>query len=215
MTPDGSATETPLATLKVGYGDARLLAYVRANLIKAGLALLVLVFAVGLAGILYERELLSVTGWIRDTLGLFGLALILFLSDSLITPIPPDFVLIVIAKSELHENWGIVIPALGALSTVAGNVAWFLGRKFGDTRFGQRLLGQIRQQNRELVARYGKWAVALGALTPIPYSLTCLTAGALKMPWRAFLSVSWLRIPRYVGYYVAFAYSASIARWLF
>jgi hypothetical protein len=35
------------------------------------------------------------------------------------------------------------------------------------------------------------------------------------MPWGAFLSVSWLRIPRYVGYYVAFAYSAPIARWLF
>ena len=52
----------------------------------------------------------------------------------------------------------------------------------------------------ELVRRYGAYALALTALTPLPYSLGCWACGALKMRFSLFLWVSLLRIPRVAGY---------------
>jgi membrane protein YqaA with SNARE-associated domain len=222
VTPDGPATDSPLelraseASVEIDQTvDPRLVAYVRVTLFKTAAGLAVLLVILGLLGVVYEEQLLGVTRRVLDVFGLGGLATIVFFSDALFTPIPPDLVLIVLAKSELHRHWTLLIPALGALSTLAGVVAWWLGGKFGRTRWGLRLLGQLSEDNRRLVRRYGRWGVALGAMTPIPYSLTCLTAGALKLDFRQLGSVVWLRIPRFVAYYCAFAYSDSIVRWVF
>ena len=51
-----------------------------------------------------------------------------------------------------------------------------------------------------LVERYGVIALAATALTPLPFSLGCWAAGALKMPFSTFFAVALLRIPRVAGY---------------
>jgi membrane protein YqaA with SNARE-associated domain len=190
-------------------------AYVRGSILKGGLVLLGLTLVLGLAGILYEEELLAVTRGVEESLGLFGLALILFLSDAVFTPIPPDLVLIVIAKSELHANWMVIVPALGVMSAFAGLVGWWLGTKLGDTARVRRVLARVREKNEALITRYGRLGVVLGALTPIPFSITCWLAGALRMPGSHLAQVTWLRVPRFLAYYVLFAYSDDIVRFLF
>jgi membrane protein YqaA with SNARE-associated domain len=62
-----------------------------------------------------------------------------------------------------------------------------------------------------MVQRYGRLTVALGALTPLPFSITCWCAGGLGMPLARFLPVSLLRVPRYVVYYLAIAYADQLA----
>jgi len=217
VSSNGSETSGPLcvaSSTAVGRGsdEAELRTYVRRSLVKAVLALVALVAAVGVAGLLYEAELLVATTWVLDTVGLFGLMLILFLSDAVITPIPPDLVLVVLSNSWVHQHWWIAICLIGLLSSFAGNVAWLLSTRVGGTRWVTLLFGRFRRTNRRLVARYGKWAVALGALTPIPFSVTCWTAGLLHMPWRDFGPITLLRVPRFVGYYVAIAYADDFAR---
>ena len=49
---------------------------------------------------------------------------------------------------------------------------------------------------------YGVWAIVLAALTPLPWSVTSWTAGALHMPWRHYLLGSLARAPRIILYYV-------------
>ena len=194
--------------------ETELQTYVRRSLVKALLFLVALVVGLGVAGLLYESELLAATTWVFDTIGLFGLMLILFLSDAVITPIPPDLVLVVLSNSWVHQQWWIAISLIGMLSSLAGNVAWLLSTRVGDTRWATLLFGRFRRTNRRLVAHYGRWAVALGALTPIPFSITCWTAGVLHLPWHEFGPVTLLRIPRYVGYYAAIAYADELARLL-
>ncbi len=176
---------------------------------------LILVVGMGLLGVFYEAQLLAVTTWVFDHVGLTGLLAILFLSDSVITPVPPDLVLVVLSKSWVHAHWWIAIPLIGVLSTVAGNIAWLLSTKVGQGRLPTLLFGRFRRLNEALVRRYGPWAVAMAALTPIPFSVTCWTVGILHMPWKHFGWVTLLRIPRFIGYYVAIAYADQLGRWLF
>ena len=206
--PSGDAAEddTP--------DEQQLRAYVRRSVCQALGFVVILVVAMGLLGVFYEAQLLAVTAWVFDHVGLTGLLAILFVSDSVITPVPPDAVLVVLSKSWVHAHWWIAVPLIGVLSTLAGNVAWLLSTKVGHARLPTLLFGRFRRLNQALVRRYGPWAVAMAALTPIPFSVTCWTVGILHMPWKHFGWITLLRIPRFIGYYVAIAYADQLGRLL-
>jgi len=197
-----------------GPSEAELQAYVRRNIRNAILALVALVAVLGVSGALWEAQLVVAANFIYRHIGLPGLLLIIFLADSIIMPFPPDVVLVILAKTWVHEHWLVVMPLVGLLSVVAGNVAWLLGTKVGQTARVTRWFGRFRRMHEALVRRYGPWAVALAALTPVPFSVTSWTVGILHLPWRDFGWVTLLRIPRYVGYYAAIAYADDLARLL-
>lgn len=182
---------------------------VRRAFLKAGLGLVVIVIAVGLIGHFFRSDLHAFATATYDALGVFGLAGIIFLSDSVITPIPPDVVLLILANSPAVESWYWLIPTFGLLSAFAGCCAWWLGAWLGRYPKIQRGLGRFGR-NEDLVLRYGAWGVALGALTPIPFSITCWIAGMMMVPFRKVAPVTLLRIPRYVIYYLAILYAERI-----
>ncbi len=179
---------------------AELTAYVRRSLRQTLLFLVALFAAVGVCSALYEAELLNATAWTYERLGLLGLLGLVVFADAIASPIPPDVVLVVVSKTELHANWPGVVLLIGALSSVAGCGGYFLGKSLKSTAWVASRLRRRRLQ-RALVARYGRWAVALGALTPIPFSVTCWLAGIFGMPLREFAPITLLRVPRFFVYY--------------
>jgi membrane protein YqaA with SNARE-associated domain len=212
------ATDPPPGSTSRGVdlsSDPELRAYIRRNLIRAGVVLLLAIVGLGLTGLWFEEELIATCSWVLDRVGLAGIAAILYVSDAFCAPIPSDLTLVVIAKSDLSPYWPIIVPALALWSSFAGATAWLLGTKVGRLPWATRLLGRLQSgQNHALVARLGKWGVALGALTPIPYSLTCWTAGMLELTLREIFWVNLLRLPRFLAYYLAFAHSDDLMRLL-
>ncbi|HLV21849.1 MAG TPA: VTT domain-containing protein [Polyangiaceae bacterium] len=201
-------TEPGREAALIGPGaPAELGVYVRRNLLLAAALLLVLFGGVGLCGVFFEAELLATTHWLYDTLGLAGLFAILFVSDAVISPVPPDLVLVVIAHTKLSASWPELLLAVSLVSVLAGNVGYWCGRRLGSSNVPRLLFGRHLERSQHLVSRYGRWAVALGALTPIPFSLTCWTAGMLTMPHPAFFSMTLLRLPRFYLYYLAIAHA--------
>lgn len=179
---------------------------------RAVVVLVLLLVAVGVLGRWYAPQLLAATGWVYAHVGFGGLLFILFLSDAVITPIPPDAILLVISKSELAAQWPAIILLIGVQSAVAGCVAWTFGKKLGHLRVVQLVFGRFRSKNEALVRRYGRWAVALGAMTPIPFSVTCWIAGMFGMRFKDFAPVTLLRVPRFFIYYVAIAFADDVMR---
>lgn len=182
--------------------EAELQRYVRRSLVRAAVVLLLLVGGLAVVGQVWEQELLAAVRWILDTVGLPGLCGVLFVSDSFITPFPPDALLVVVSKSGLRDQWPLIVLLFGVVSVVAGNVGWWLGGRLGSTRAPRAYLRRFGRMPHALVERYGRRAVAIGALTPVPFSVTCWAAGMLDMPWRRFWPVTLLRIPRFFLYYL-------------
>jgi membrane protein YqaA with SNARE-associated domain len=190
-------------------------AYVRNNIVKALVLIVLLLVGIGFASHRYQQELLTVTREVFEYLGLFGLSGLIFITDSFVSPFPPDLVLIVVAKSELAASWWWVVPGVGVVSVAAGHLGYYMGCWVRGVR---RLEGPVQRfsaRNARLVARYGSLGVALGALTPIPFSITCWTAGILQLPYRRFLWPCLLRLPRYLAYYLAIAHADTLTSWLF
>jgi len=180
--------------------------YVRRNFLHAAIAILALLAFLAVSATWFEQELLALTHGLYNAVGLPGLLAIVFFNDIILTPLPPEAMLVVVAKTGLRESWPLIILVMGLLSAAAGNTAWWLGRSVGD-RFFPILIEGVRLRHGKLIHRYGGWAVGLSALTPLPFSLTCLAAGALRMQYQRFWGLTLLRVPRFFLFYLMIAYS--------
>ncbi len=175
---------------------------IQKNLIKAVVGLVAFLVAMGLLGYLFEEELTAGTEWVVDRIGFVGLALILLVTDTFVTPFPPDILLVVVSRSRLAADWPMYVGILGVISVIGGMLGYSIGRWLGHFKWLQRLFGDFKDDHHDFIRKYGFWAVALGSATPLPYSVTCWTAGVLGIRWTSVLAASVLfRIPRIYGYY--------------
>jgi len=172
------------------------------NLIKTVVALAIFIVAMTALAYLFENELETGTNWVVNQVGFLGLCLILLVTDTLITPFPPDILLLVIAKSSLAEYWPLYVLILGMVSCAAGILGWGIGRWLGHFEFVKRMIGTLDKNQREFIHRYGFWAVAIGSITPFPFSITCWAAGMMSLRGMTVLTaVLIFRIPRFFLYY--------------
>ena len=147
-------------------------------------------------------------------MGILGIGITVFIADLIISPIPPDAALFFIGKSPMHEQWMIWVPLLGCISTMAGICGWFIGRRLQHLAFVQRFLAYFGEEHRGSIKRFGFWMVLLGAMTPLPFSLTCWLAGMFKLNFKTFLTACLFRVPRFVLYYWAIFYSGEVGSML-
>lgn len=175
---------------------------IRDNLINAVFSLVMFVLAMSALGPLFEDELAVGTNWMVERIGFLGLCLILLVTDTLVTPFPYDILLLVIAKSPLSEQWTVYVLLLGMISCLAGMLGWGIGLWLGHFEFVKGIFGEFKEDYREFILRYGFWAVAIGSITPLPFSVTCWTAGVIGVHGVMVLLAALIsRIPRFVLYY--------------
>jgi len=183
-------------------------AHLRKILIGTIVSLIIVISIAGFLGFLYSDSITEITELIAKKTGFLGLVLIILIADSLIPAFPTDIILLIIAKSSLNDEWGIYILIIGITSIIAGVFGWNIGQWIRNkTNFDFMFK---HKNNSNLLQKYGSLGVAIGALTPIPFSITCWTAGFLEMPFRDFLLASFFRIPRYFIYFIAINYSEQI-----
>lgn len=152
----------------------------------------------GLLSLLLRDPLVALAEqWVGAT-GLQGIFFAVAAFDCVPTPIPPDLFTGFAMMGGLGF-WSIVAVA-SAGSMTGGSIAWFVGRQFRQAAWFQRRVQGRWRHPYLLVQRYGTFALVLGALSPLPFSITCHAAGALNMPLARFLSVALLRAPRMVLY---------------
>ncbi len=186
---------------------------IQQNIVKAIVALVLFVLAIGALGMVFEDEMAAATNWIIGRIGFAGMCLILLVTDTFVTPFPPDILLVLIAKSELAEHWPRYVLVLGMVSVCGGMLGWGIGRWLGHLPQVRRLFGEFKDEHRDFIRKYGFWAVVLGSITPLPFSVTCWTAGIMALRWQTVLAAATLfRIPRFFLYYQLIAYSGEIGR---
>ncbi|MFT4625902.1 MAG: putative membrane protein YdjX (TVP38/TMEM64 family) [Myxococcota bacterium] len=162
------------------------------TLLLAGLAVL---------GLLFPTEMLAGSRAFVDVSGPWGVAAGVCLSDATGFPIPPDAYLAAGRLGGL-PFWEVV-AAGSAGSLLGGTIAYAGARYLSHTEWFERRQGAGVQRARRLFEAYGAYALALAAVSPLPYSLLAWASGGLGFPLRRFLLVSLLRIPRVAGYLFA------------
>lgn len=172
----------------------------RGVLITAVLVMMGFTAVAVLLGWLFQEPLLAVGQWFVARFGGVGIAVGFFFPDAFTMPVPND-------AFTAFGLWGGMpfgrVVAWGSLgSLLGGSTGWLIGRYLLSR--SARLRAYIKRKGGdEMTAhlrRGGRWFLAVAAVSPVPYSVTCWAAGATKMPYLEFLAISLLRVPRVAAF---------------
>ena len=129
-----------------------------------------------------------VEGFAESDWSSLALALLSF-SEAIFFPVPPDPLLIGI--SVIRPEAALWLATIATISSVGGAVVGhWLGRRLGAPLLHKFVSSRHVESAERMFVKYGSWAVALAAFTPIPYKVFAVTVGALRHNLRSFIQAS-------------------------
>jgi membrane protein YqaA with SNARE-associated domain len=130
--------------------------------------------------------------WAKTPYGTWALFLLAFCESSFF-PIPPDVLLIALAVALPKKAFKYaLVCSVGSL--LGGCLGYLIGWQFmvglGDGIIRFYGLHDKYEYIRHLYVTYDAWAVGIAGLTPIPYKVFTITAGAFRINFVVFLVAS-------------------------
>ncbi|MDD4599982.1 hypothetical protein SDC9_09180 [bioreactor metagenome] len=117
--------------------------------------------------------------------GLIGLIIISF-TESFISPILPDILLIPMALAEPHK--AIYYSAIVTVASVLGGIIGYAGgRRFGLPIMKKYVPQKYVDTIEHWVTKYGVWAIILASLAPIPFKFVSISAGVFRLNMTLFI----------------------------
>jgi membrane protein YqaA with SNARE-associated domain len=130
--------------------------------------------------------------WAETPYGTMALIILAF-SESSFFPVPPDVLLIALAISIPGRS--IYYAAITSLSSVIGGIfGYYIGIALMEM-IGWKIISlyhaeELFTQLFELFREYNFWAVLTAAITPIPYKVFTISAGAAQADFVTFIIAS-------------------------
>jgi membrane protein YqaA with SNARE-associated domain len=124
------------------------------------------------------------------------------LSEIVFGLIPPELFMMVWILDKIEVSGYIInLSILTTISYGAGVLGYFIGKNFSKTPFYQnRIREKYLKQYEKNLKKFGGYLVFVGAVTPIPFSATCMLAGSVNMRFKYFLLICISRVLRFVVY---------------
>ena len=122
---------------------------------------------------------------------------IFFASESILGLIPPE---IFIAWAKKTNDPIINLIFLATLSYLGGVISYFIGKAVLKMDVVKTYLEEKMSKHLKNTSKWGGFLIVVGALLPIPFSITCLAGGMIKYPLRGVLLFGTLRFVRFAVY---------------
>ena len=109
--------------------------------------------------------------------------------ESIFSPFPPDPILI--AAAIFNPRMAIIFAAVVTLGSVGGAlVGYWLGDRFGRPVLDRMVSADKVSRVEVMFRKYGTWAIIFAAVSPIPYKVFAISAGAMEMRLKPFIIAS-------------------------
>ncbi|MBL7854353.1 MAG: VTT domain-containing protein [Cyclobacteriaceae bacterium] len=141
----------------------------------------------------YEHEIARLGNKLGLLLSIFTLSEIVF------GIIPPEVFMFIWRGGEMSQ-YIINLSLLTFISYGAGVLGYYIGYTFSKTGFYQKIHARYLQQYDRQLKKYGGYLVLVGAVTPVPFSATCMMAGSVHLNFKNFLLICISRILRFAVY---------------
>jgi len=116
--------------------------------------------------------------------------------------LPPEiFMMIWILDNIDLSGFVTNLAILTVISYGAGILGYYIGKVFSKTKFYQeRIREKYLKQYEGKLKTYGGYLVFVGAVTPVPFSATCMLAGSVNLSMKHFLLICITRVLRFAAY---------------
>lgn len=132
-----------------------------------------------------------------ETFSRLGVLTTFFISETILGLIPPE---IFIAWSKKTANPVLNLCILATLSYLGGLTAYFIGRASLKIPAIKEYLEVKMASNLKNTSKWGGFLILVGALLPLPFAISCLTAGMIKYPFKNVVLVGLFRFLRFAIY---------------
>ena len=103
--------------------------------------------------------------------------------------LPPDVLLMALTLG--NSTWGMYYAAIATVGSVLGGIFGYAIGLWGGRPLLMRFIGQERVAAvHQVFERYEGWAILIAGLTPVPYKVFTLGAGAFYVNFKVFMIAS-------------------------
>jgi membrane protein YqaA with SNARE-associated domain len=124
------------------------------------------------------------------------------LSEIIFGILPPELFMMIWILDDIDLSGFIInLSILTVISYGAGILGYYIGKTFSKTPFYQnRIREKYLKQYEKNLKKFGGYLVFVGAVTPVPFSATCMLAGSVNMNFKNFLLICITRVFRFAIY---------------
>ena len=170
--------------------------FILKSLKKAALPVLVIVILL----FLLNKYVLTIDDgleFISTQLSVVGVFITFFISESLLGLIPPE---IFIGWSKKTSEPIFNLALLAFLSYSGGIISFYIGKLTLKISSVKNYLEIKMSKHLKNTKKWGGFLIIIGALLPIPFSITCMAAGMIKYPLKGVVSFGLFRFVRFALY---------------
>lgn len=160
--------------------------------------LLCLITALFIGVLVFYSELKTQILSLIATYGFIGLFFIVFFLELLFQPIAADLPIIAMILAKANVYVVLITVLVAAYAATITN--YVLGRVYGEVGLKRVLKEKTYDKWHGMYKKYGKLALILAAITPVPYAPMCWIVGMFKMKKLEFFTYGLL--PRTIRYLV-------------
>ena len=142
----------------------------------------------------YQKEINDIGDRLPLLLGIFTVSEIIF------GIIPPELFMLIWQSKGVLSEYVVNLTYLTLISYAAGVLGYYIGHYFSKTKLYRKISDRYLKQYDRQLKKFGIYLVLVGAITPVPFSATCMLAGSVNIPIKDFLLICISRIVRFAGY---------------
>jgi membrane protein YqaA with SNARE-associated domain len=124
---------------------------------------------------------------------------VFFASESLLGLVPPE---IFIAWADKTSTPIFYLTMLALVSYIGGIISFFIGKSISKIPAAYEYLEVKMQKHIKMIRKWGGFLIIVGALLPIPFSMTSIAAGLIHYKFSNYLLFGLLRFVRFYLYAV-------------
>ncbi len=192
-------SETKLKRVHLYYKYTGFYSFVGKSLKKAIIPVLIAIAALIVVD-LYVIDFSNLFTYITETYAPINILLVFLASESLLGLVPPE---IFIAWSDKMPEPLLYLSLLAALSYLGGIISYFIGKFIVNIPSVYAYMEGSMKQHLKHIRKWGGFLIIVGALLPIPYSMTSMAAGTINYRFRNYLLFGLLRFVRFYLYAIA------------
>lgn len=126
-----------------------------------------------------------------------GVLITFFISETLLGLIPPE---IFIGWSKKTADPILNLSILATLSYVGGILSFYIGKAATKIPSVKNYLEVKMSKHLKNTSKWGGFLIIIGALLPVPFSITCMAAGMIRYPIKGVVLFGLFRFARFALY---------------
>ncbi|MBL4604818.1 MAG: short-chain dehydrogenase [Flavobacteriaceae bacterium] len=178
------------------YSYTGFYAFIGKSLKKAALPIIIIVIALYLVN-KYVFTIDDSLQLLNESFSRTGVLITFFISETILGLIPPE---IFIGWSKKTADPILNLAILATLSYIGGIITFFIGKATLRIHSVRNYLEVKMAKHLKNTSKWGGFLILIGALLPVPFSITCLTAGMIKYPLKGVVLFGLFRFARFALY---------------